>query len=131
MGKKNQGPTAAPAEAAGLDVAFNFAAGELRTEEITLPGHKPFSITFRVPGAGASADLALAASGGSNDDELASRGEAMVRYCAQHLAGWTLAKPSSWDGSWPNLKAVGAIRDPLVLFSIFSKIREAGADAKN
>jgi len=131
MAKKTQAPT--PAEIPGTEVAFNFAVGELRTEEIALPGRKPFTITFRVSGAGASADLALAASGGSSDDENASRGEAMVRYIAKHLVGWSFPRPPTWptDSAWPNFKAVDAMNDALALIVIFRKIREAGADVKN
>jgi hypothetical protein len=116
MAKKQEEPK----EPEGADVAFDFSAGELRTVEVKAPGLKPFSVTFKVPGAGGRADLALATAIG----DLASRGEEMVRFVARHLVSWTLPQPAEH-------KSVAAIKSPAVLFALFSAIREAEDQQKN
>lgn len=119
MAKKQENPTPAAGE-----VAFDFSAGEIREEEVKAPGVKPFRITFRVPGAAGRVDIALAAAVGGGAEGLASRGEAMVQFIAQHLVSWTLPQPAE-------LKSIAAIRSPTVLFALFSAIHSAGEQRKN
>lgn len=106
------------------EVAFDFSAGEVREEEIRPRGVKPFKITFRVPGAAGRVDIALAAAVGGGAEGLASRGEAMVQFIAQHLVSWTLPQPAE-------RKSIAAIRSPGVLFAVFSAIHAAGEQRKN
>jgi len=117
---KKQEPAATPE----AEVAFDFSAGEVREEEIRPRGVKPFKITFRVPGAAGRVDIALAAAIGGSDEDLASRGEAVVQFVAQHLVSWTLPQPAE-------RKSIAAIRSPSVIFAIFSAIRATGEQRKN
>lgn len=118
MAKEKQVAQAArPAE---REVGFDFTAGELRTEEIRVPGHKAFTATFRVPGVAGRADLALA----SAATEAASRGEEMVRFVARHLVAWSLPIPAEF-------KSVAAIQSAAVLFGLFSAMRDAEEQRKN
>jgi len=117
---KKQEPAAAPE----AEVAFDFSAGEIRTAEIKAPGYKPFSITFRVPGVAGRSDLLMADYGGESDADRQSRGQAAVRFCADHLVSWTLPQPVGY-------KSLDAMRSPLVLWSIFSAIRKSESAAKN
>ncbi len=106
------------------EVAFDFSVGEVREEEIKAPGVKPFKISFRVPGAAGRANIALASATGVGQEGLASRGESMVQFIAQHLVSWTLPQPAE-------LKSIAAIRDAVVLFVLFRTIRDAGEQRKN
>lgn len=106
-------------------VRFNFAAPEVRTEKIDLPGLEPFEISFRVPAARDMADLGVEVAGvGQTDDMRATRGEAMLRFSARHLTGWSLPHEVGY-------KSLAAIQDAAVLFAIFNTIAVAGRSAKN
>lgn len=121
MAKKQQREEA-PARRA---VRFNFAAPEVRTERIELPGLEPFEISFRVPAARDMAELGIDVVGvGRSNDAKATRGDAMIRFSARHLTAWSLPHPVGY-------KSLDAIQDTEVLFAIFNAIARAGRASKN
>lgn len=116
MGKKQEARRA---------VKFNFAAPEVQTAKIDLPGLEPFEISFRVPAARNMAELGIDIAGvAASEDGKATRGEAMLRFSARHLTGWSFPHEVGY-------KALAAVQDAEVLFAIFNAIAKAGRAAKN
>lgn len=107
------------------EVAFNFDVGKTRMRKVEVDGYEPFQITFRIPNGAAGMDISLGMvdvekeEGEEGDEILASRGEAMIKFMAQHLDAWSLPDK-------PNHKTLSAIQDASVLMAISTAIINEG-----